>query len=369
MRVLVAASMLRSASIAELASVTGYPKTIVETAVDELDRLFLVARPPIAKEPRFAVNETTARLVLDSADELVADRRKLQKAVEELSQEGPKKQINDSIVGAAIRQAFALLRENKILEALGTLDAVHTRKKHSDILSFKAKILFEASPPRIDQARLAAREAYRAGGRKPLLFELWFQCEWEMKQFSGAVDASEAALKHEIPSSQEWNVRLSAAHIARAEDRETADIEGTRKDLAAASGAMATAIKTSGSSERQQWLGKLFEIHDRLIELNRKNNPSLSSMSLALDEINMMNRNGDTRRCLAWSAVNSMEYLRRKGRSFQGKENQVLRLMERIDQILELRRESIGEGDDRDVPLFAEWNKVRSRLLVFNCIN
>jgi hypothetical protein len=365
LRVLVAASMLRSASIAELASVTGYPKTIVEAAVDELDRLFLVARPPIAKEPRFAVNETTARLVLDSAEELVADHRKLQKAVEELSQEGsPKKKINDSIVGNAIRQAFAFVREDKVAEALRTLDAVHTRKKHPDILSFKAKILFEATPPRVDQARLIAREAYRAGGRKPHLFELWFQSEWEMKQFSGAVDASEAALKHEIPSSQEWNVRLSAALIARAEDRETADVEGARKDLAAASGAMATAIKTSGLSERQQWLGKLFEIHDRLIALNRKSNPSLSSMSLALDEIIMMNRNGDTRRCLAWVALNLMEYIRRKGKSFQGKEHQVLRLMDRIDQILDLRRESSGAGDERDAALFMEWNKVRSRLLV-----
>lgn len=362
-RVLVAASMLRSASTAELAAVTDFPKTVVEGAIDELDRLFLVARPPIAKEPRFAVNEITARLVLDSAGTLVGDHRKLQKAVEELSQGADlKRKASDSIVAAAIRQANALLGEDKFSEALKTLDSVHFRKQHPDILSYKAKLLLEAKPARMEEARLVVREAYAAGGRKPALFDIWFQSEWNQKHYSGAIEASEAALKHKIPTELEWSVRLSAAHKARAEERGVADVEGIRKDLTAASKAMAAAVRKSGASERQQWLGKLFEIHNQLIELSRSHGPSIPSVSLLLDEISVMNRNGDTRRALAWAAVNSMERIARKKGGLKGKESQALKLVERIDQIVQFRKESNGDHGNKDEALFVEWDKVRSRL-------
>lgn len=362
-RVLVAASMLRSASTSELAAVTDFPKTIVEGAIDELDRLFLVARPPIAKEPRFAVNETTARLVLDSADTLVGDHRKLQKAVEGLSQGADlKRKASDSIVAAAIRQANALLGEDKFSEALKTLDATHVRKKHPDLLSYKAKLLSEAKPPRLDEARLLVREAFSAGGRRPALFDIWFQSEWSLKNYFGAIEASEAALRHKIPTELEWNVRLSAAHKARAAERGIADVEGIRKDLTAASKAMSAAVKKSGASERQQWLGKLFEIHNQLLDLNRTQGPSIRMVSLLLDEISVMNRNGDTRRSLAWAAVNSIDRIARKKGSLKGKEGQASKLIERIEQIIKFRKGSNGNQANQDEALFLEWEKVRSRL-------
>lgn len=364
-RVLVAASMLRTASTVELSAVTDFPKTVVETAIDELDRLFLVARPPIAKEPRFAVNETTARLVLDSVGTIVHDHQKLRRAVEQLSQgTNSKRKADDGIVAATIRQTNALLGEEKFSEALKTLDEVHLRKKHPDILTYKARLLLQAQPSRADEARLVVREAYSTGGRKPALFDIWFQCEWNLRKYSGAIEASEAALKHKIPSELEWRVRLSASLKARAEEREAADIEGVRKDLTAASEAMAIAVRKSGTSERQQWLGKLFQINNQLIELSRIDAPSIPSITLLLDQITEMNNNGDTRRSIAWAAVNSIDRVARKKGGVRGKEAQTLKLMGRIDKIVQLRKGCNGECDEKDETLFLEWEKVRSRLLV-----
>ena len=357
-KVLVAAAMLRSASISEIASVTEYPKTSVEDSIDELDRLFLVARPHIAKEPRFAVNETTALLVLELLESLVPDFRKLQKAVDDLSPVNYeiKKEKYDSIVASSIRQANAFLTEGNITKALETLDSVHLRNNHPDILSFKTKVLYESSPQRLSEAKYAANSAYSAGCRKPHFFEIWFSIEWDLKDYSGAVDASNAAIKAHSRGEQEWYVRNSAALSSRAEERWKSEIEGSRRDLAAASKSMSEAIKLSTCSERQQWLLKLFNIHDRIVELNRTIDGT--EWPVMQEEIEMMNKAGDLRLSLAWVAVNSIGRFFYSGKLPRGKEKFVANLIEKTRVIVDRRLAADNDSDGKNIFLISEWKRV-----------
>lgn len=354
-RVLVAASMSPSIALIELAQVTDYPKTIVEAAIDELDSLFLVARPKIGAEPRFAVNATTARLVLDYAQVLVSDHKRLAQRVRGNNQgSGLKPKANDSIVAAAIRQAAAHIKDGNVKQALATLDDAHHRRKHPDILSFKAKVLLDSSQPQFEDARKIAREAYTAGCRKPPLFDTWFQAEWALEQYTGALTAAEAAIKAKTPTEQAWYVRLSAAHKARAAERASTDVDGNIKDLISASRAMSKAVALSSASEKQQWLGKLFEMHDQIIEIRRSSSPTTLLDRFLLDDVEMMNKQGDTRRRLAWVVVNSIEKLTKTNK--QKPPSSIL--IERANRIIQRRRSTNFDQAERDAVLFSEWDKI-----------
>lgn len=360
-RVLVAASMLSSASLVELSRVTDFPKSVVEAAIDELDSLFLVARPMIGGEPRFAVNSTTARLVVDDASSLVPDHKNLERRVKENNQEpnedaGNVQKQKDSFVAAAIRQARAHFEEGEVEQAFRDLDDAYQRRKNPDLLSFKAKLLLASDPPRFDDARQAARDAYAAGCRHPSFFETWFQAEWALKQSTGALAAAEAAIRVNTPSKQEWQIKLSAAHSARSAEREATDLQGALKDLYASCVAMASAVKMSPVSERQQWLSKLFEMHDQLIELRKREKFTATLARVLLDDIAKMQIRGDTRRRLVWIAINVIDRTlkNRKGNS------SVLSLVENADRIV--KRRGSGEVAERDADLVAEWDRVRSQL-------
>ena len=360
-RVLVAASMLSSASLVELSRVTDFPKSVVEAAIDELDSLFLVARPMIGGEPRFAVNSTTARLVVDDASSLVADHKNLERRVKENHQEpnedaGNVKKSKDSFVAAAIRQARAHFEEGAVEQAFRDLDDAFQRRKNPDLLSFKARLLLALDPPRIDDARQSARDAYAAGCRHPSFFETWFQAEWAVKQSTGALTAAEAAIRANIPSKQEWQIKLSAAHSARSAEREATDLQGALKDLNAACIAMASAVKMSPPSEKQQWLRKLFEMHDQLVELRKREKFTSTLARVLLDDIAQMQGRGDTRRRLVWVAINVIDRLVKSGK---GTSN-LLSLLENAERII--KRRGVAEAAERDSDLIAEWDKVRGQL-------
>ena len=170
--------------------------------------------------------------------------------------------------------------------------------------------------------------------------------------------AAEAAIRANIPSKQEWQIKLSAAHSARSAEREATDLQGALKDLNAACIAMASAVKMSPPSERQQWLRKLFEMHDQLVELRKREKFTATLARVLLDDIAQMQNRGDTRRRLVWIAINVIDRLVKSGK---GTSN-LLPLLENAERII--KRRGVAEVAERDSDLVAEWDKVRGQLEV-----
>lgn len=226
-RILLATAILGEASAVELCEVLGYTPEQIERGLADLISLFLVAAPALASVPRFRVPDNTRRLVTDSASTLVTDRARLEREIQRFRTRSGKS-TKDDRVAIAISQAAALVRIGNFESALATIkDARHRTKDHFDLLSYQATLCLKLAPPKIDDARKLARNAYTKGCRKSEVFDTWFEAEWSAKNFVGALEATEAALENKAPGVQDWIIRKSASLAAKATDQAKSGSLGT----------------------------------------------------------------------------------------------------------------------------------------------
>ncbi|ANN70638.1 hypothetical protein BAU08_04205 [Bordetella bronchialis] len=265
-RILLAVALLGEGSQVELSELLGYHKELVERCLGELEALFLIATPALASQRRFRVPENTRRLVIDRGADLITDRPRLEREIIAFRKQSGRSLTKDKRVALAISQAAALVRIGDIKNALSTIrDARRRTQNHFDLLSYQATLHLKEYPRQPENARKLAREAYMAGCRKDEVFACWFEAEWDVKHFVGALEAAEAALHCKAAGTVDWMVRKSAALASKAGDFAKSHAFDTAiKTMFEASGILHDIIKRTKTDGAADWQEEQSKQHDQI---------------------------------------------------------------------------------------------------------
>jgi hypothetical protein len=231
-KVLALVAAIGECSFSEIKTFSGFTEQTIIDASNELQSLFLLSTPPIAKERRFAVSSTTRQLVKSLGPDLVPDYERFVRDVLEkryrAAGEGRRTTLRS--VAMSINQAMAQIADERPEDALKTVDEVNQLLggKNADLLSVKARALaaIENQSPRA--IRKAFEMAYDAGQRKEVFFDCWYRAEVKEANWDGAIQVIDRALEgHQIEKPGFWimkrvNARFEAAFRHRASDPEHA---------------------------------------------------------------------------------------------------------------------------------------------------
>lgn len=313
-RVLLTTAYLVECSFSELTQVTGYSDIVLGDCISELKSLYLLSAPQVTTEPRYRIGFNTKQFVLKDPAIIATDFKRIEQRGKDLrSQVGKLKAKKDlPIVGAAINQAMAQLKQNDIERALETISVAEKQfKDEPDLLTMKARCLLKLTPPKVDDARKLTRQAFNAGLRKEVLFEIWYEAEWAANHYSGAIEVAENAMDCGKGIKSEWLIRRAAAqwHVAKDQeragnlDRAISDYWICENDLTSVQ------AEESNPDDVSELRRQRFLIHDAIWNvfygLSDKN---IDAAAKAIDELKKMISSGDTRitiyirliECLDW---------------------------------------------------------------------
>ncbi len=366
-RALLSAAYLTECSYAELSQITGYSDTVLGDCIAELRSLYLLSAPQVTSEPRFKVKANTRNYVLRSCDILVTDYKRVEARVKELRNHGGgfKAKQNTPLVGAAINQAIAQIKQNDIQSALETINAAEKEySNHPDVLTMKARCLLKLSPPQVDEARRLARNAFNAGSRKEILFEVWYEAEWLAKHYNGAIEPAQYLIESGANNKSEWLIRRAAAqwHIAQDQeragnwDRAVSDYWICANDLSKAQ--TEAALDEINDLRRQKVL-----VHDAIWNVfYHMRDKSVDSITRAIDELRKILRSGDTRFAVYHRLIEALSWLSDAITSRKGKPSEGARNL--LEQRLREVRSEIDDyalchrAEDRVQKLYLKWDAI-----------
>jgi hypothetical protein len=361
-RILLVIAMIVEASVVELSEVLGYPTETVETGLQELTSLFLIAAPALASVPRFRVPENTRRLVLDVNTHLVTDRERIEKDITTFRHRNQKKPTSSHQVAAAISQAASFLQANNISQAIATIKAARkSTKDHYDLLSFEASLLLKTTPPQIDVSRTLARKAYSGGCRRQELFECWFQSEWLAKNYVGALEAADAAISNKASGNKDWLIKKSAALTHKANELyKLGSFDGATSTMFEASKSLKYAIlKGNSKDESNEYRTQQFKIHDQIWPWASES--GFSKAKIQLEMLDKMKELGDTRLTNNKRVLSTMAalatFIERKQDGFSiPQKNLYATLASKANLLLSSNRKQ----DDNDI--MNEWDEIQTRI-------
>ena len=304
-RVLLACALMGEASVTELKKATGYDSQRMTQCLEELNSYFLVhANAFIKQEPRFAISNNTARLVLENKAILVADSLALEEAVSILrgGRVGKGAMFLRLSVGSAISQAGALLRDDKSKDALDTIDAaLKEYKDNPDLLLSRARCLlslFESGKEsmHLTMARRAFDKAHNSGQRKETLYQLWYQAEMAAKHPQGATEVCTLALEDGIPSEPTWLQRRAMAYGESAIDmQQSFNATGAVMYMRSCVSDLGRALNGVPALEKTQVSELLFQASDDLWKMTNSMAHDLAGFRELFQDIRTCIRAGDSR--------------------------------------------------------------------------
>ena len=372
-RVLLAATYLKECSFSELSEVTGYSEQVLRDSIGELRSLYLLNAPRVTTEERFQVGLNTRQFVLRSKDALAIDHVKIEHLVKDLrSHGGAKIAKENAMVGAAINQAIAQIKRQLIPEALDTIVVAEKKcKSHPDLLAMRARCLMMITPARPDEARRVARKAYEAGAKKEILYEVWYQAEWDSKHYIGAQEVAEYWISLSNSIDPEWLIRRAAAlwNVAKELER-SGHIDRAINELWACDENLSSAYDLVDIDEKKDIRRKQFEIHDSIWAIFANLTPKdIDVASHAIDALRKMISASDYRitnylhMCDALSWLNAI-VARKDGRITSGMRNAIeQRYREVREQINLFSRKN--KADARCSHLEEKLNKISDD---FDCL-
>lgn len=296
-RVLLAAVYFGEASVPEIAEATEFPQDDVHRYIQDLNSLFLLADQTLGDQPRFSVPENTYRLVIERASTMATDYRRLENRVKTIRNGPPAGVRRKGLgVGQAISQAQAQARGGDLDGALQTIDdAIKRLKRNADLLGVRSELLMKFAPPRCEEARQCARDAFNGKCRRRDMFHSWFDAEWEVSNFVGAAECARAALDGGSASDGSWWVKLAGALRAMADDYK--DHESLTRKIRTyfeASKALRCAIRTGGY-ETRWWETLQCETHDNIWALLSDRLDSIEGLDDAVEALEAIWKAGDSR--------------------------------------------------------------------------
>lgn len=151
-------------------------------------------------------------------------------------------------------------------------------------------------PPKFDEARRNARDAFQRNCRRPATFFAWFEAEWVAGHFIGAAESARAAIENSVPGNGDWWVKLAAALVSTAETQKVgAALDRRIGTFFEASTALEKAIKSAHGQDEKQWEGIKFDVHDRIWALLANNLDGLDSIDLAVEALEKIWKANDFR--------------------------------------------------------------------------
>jgi len=190
--VLVAAAVADSAiSFAELESILEYSDDRLQSALDELQTLFLFPKPSLVEgEQRFEINLNTRHLVrlVEGPSDLYGRVQRASMAVR-----GQLGDVGEGVIGSLIRQAQLRLNAGRESEAENILLGAIEKHPHAHLHSFLAYVYKRNG--RIADARKHFETAAKLKSSKKETFLQWINMEMAEKEWSKAIAVSEKAFK------------------------------------------------------------------------------------------------------------------------------------------------------------------------------
>lgn len=180
-------------SFAEIEAVTGLSSEGVSSALQELQRIFLVPKPKLVEgEQRFDVNLNTKSLVRDvfGSDDVF---RRIEGVYRSLSGTLPRNARDD--IGAIIRQGIFFQKSGKLIEAEKLLlQAIQRYPGDSDLYGVIGRLYKSWRPARITDAREHFNRAWQLKCNKPEMYDIWCYMEIEEQEWTKAANAAEKGL-------------------------------------------------------------------------------------------------------------------------------------------------------------------------------
>lgn len=292
-RVLLAIFHFVSCSYTELKQAVGMEQIKLVDCLEELQSLFLVNEPKlIESEERFSISNTTALIISEIQDEMAFDHRRLKDTIKSMKV-GPsaKKTGNTRKVGLAINQAIALIRDERIPEAIETVDEqLRFLSENPDLLLMKARCLASLEKPDQEKIRGLLRQSYTAGQRKELLYDLWFKAESKLNSANGIIEVSQKALEVQDFDRKSWLEKMATGLVLRSKHR---DLDSEIKDLMEASNFLTESLDFLDRTSKEIRIEELNSLHNLIwSKLEASNNHSwLTCFDMVLDFI----KRGDVR--------------------------------------------------------------------------
>jgi hypothetical protein len=220
-RVLLAATIIGTCSLAELSDITELEKESIQSSIEELDSLFLIQSPSIIQqEPRFEVPDTTSRLVISIAEKLVPNHRSYIAKIKnhatslDLAKAGKSRKG----VGAAISQANALLKQGEFDPARETIRLTLKKpqfKDNPDLLLMLGRIDYCDPSRNTNLAINSFLESFRRGQTKEILFDLWFDALKLEGSHQEKIEVCTFALEKTSEAREKWISRVAETHLNR----------------------------------------------------------------------------------------------------------------------------------------------------------
>jgi Putative DNA-binding domain/NB-ARC domain len=238
-KILALVAAVGECSFAEIKTFSGFTEQTVIDAANELQSLFLLSTPPIARERRFAVSSTTRQLVRSLGPELVPNYEAYVRDVLEKKYKasGEGRRTSLSVVARAIDQAMAQISDGRPEDALRTVEEVNSRLggKNADLLSVKARALAEVENQTPLSIRRAFEAAYAAGQRKEVFFDCWYRSEFKARNWDGAIQVIDHAVRGpDIEMQSFWILKRVIARHEAANSHRTSDPEHAMNQVKAA---------------------------------------------------------------------------------------------------------------------------------------
>lgn len=261
-RVLYVISLLKNCSFIELSQVFEYTQQTLGDAIQELSSLFLISAPPIAEETRFSVEPNTGLLVLELAPTLGIDHAalstKTRRRQEDAISQGFRKRSN--IVGLAIAQSMALLKEHDVKGALSVVQAASKKlsRAHPDLLLASGRFRLCMDPPDFDEAAKSFESAYKLGQRKPLLFTLWFEAEFGRGKYESALEVATIAMENNGSDQSEWYEARAKVHVTLAKRSQSSiSADAAVRELDFAISDLRAAMRIASAEAQRRRMSKL----------------------------------------------------------------------------------------------------------------
>jgi hypothetical protein len=183
-------------SLAEIQVMAGATSEDCQSAIQELQRLFLVPKPRLIESvERFDLNLNTralVRSVMAGSDRL----RRLEGAYQALTGEYTSPMMRRAKIGAFVRQAVGLVKQDRHAEAEGTLEiGLQTYPEDPTLLGQLGWVYRMWKPaPRYADARSKFERAAELNCQDEEMFRHWAEMEYGLGEFSRAASAAELGL-------------------------------------------------------------------------------------------------------------------------------------------------------------------------------